>query len=371
MLDIKFKLTPSHTSGREWMAPSPLVKLFWNVTYACNFRCPICFTDSGRPHPDELSTVEAKAMLTQAAAVGVRDIIISGWEPFVRPDLVELLAHMAQVGITGRIASNGSLLDDEVLDRLRGETLVKSFQISLDTLDPAVYSAEHGASARYLDVALERLRRVQARGFHTTVSARLTPRTLPGLPALLDRACQEGWSTVTVHLPLHTRRAESALPQDRDMLRAMAPVFEHFCQLSTRWLVETYIPWGAFHPTIGRLERDARVVHCGCRAGRDRLSIQPDGAITPCVCMDVPAARIGNVRTDRLDEVFRDAPLCQLLRRPQEYGVCAECPNVTVCGAGCRAAAFAATGELDGQDPACPVWQTRVQAREAKSHAVN
>jgi radical SAM protein with 4Fe4S-binding SPASM domain len=359
MLDLKFKLFPSHTSDRAWMEPAPLGKLFWNVTYRCNFHCPICFTDAGSPRPGELTTGEARAMLVRARAAGVSDIIISGGEPFARPDLLGLLAHMAELGITARIATNGSLLSDEVLDRLRRDTLAKSFQVSLDTLDPELYAEMHGAPPGLLDTALRALRGIRERGFHTTIATRLTPRTLPGIPALLDRAAREGWSTVTVHLPVHTQRSRGTFAQDADMLGSLAAVYEHFRGLAEHWLVEAYIPWAPYHPAIRELARHARVVHAGCRAGRDRLAIQPDGSITPCVCLDVPAARVGDVRRDDLAEVFRTAPLCRLLQQPWGHGVCAECPNVRACGGGCRAAAFALTGRLDGQDLSCPVWQRR------------
>ena len=141
MLDVKLKLKPGHAAERSWMAPSTLRQLFWNVTYACNYRCAICFTDAGRAHPDELTTQEALALVDAAHEAGVEDIIMSGGEPFMRKDLADILARMAEVGITARIASNGSLLSDAVLDRLRGETLTKSFQVSLDTLDPALLAS--------------------------------------------------------------------------------------------------------------------------------------------------------------------------------------------------------------------------------------
>jgi len=123
--------------------------------------------------------------------------------------------------------------------------------------------------------------------------------------------------------------------------------------------VETYIPWAPYHPVVRRFESRIRFVHRGCRAGRDRLSVHPTGEISPCVCLDVQAAQMGNVRRDDLGAVLRSAPLCDMLRHPQQHGVCADCPNVTDCGGGCRAAAFAVTGCLDGQDEGCPVWQRR------------
>ena len=361
MNDVKLKLRPGHAGGRDWMAPSPLKQLFWNVSFACNFACQVCFSSSGQRAPDELTTDEARAFVKQAHSAGVRDIVISGGEPFMRDDMVDLLTYMGSLGVTARIASNGSLLTRSLLERLKRETLTKSFQISLDTLDRDLYEEVHGAPASMLDVALEALRNIKDLGFHTTVSTRLTPRTLPGIPALLDMAAREGWATVTVHCPVCTGRADGVWPADADLLTQLEPVFEHFLSLSDHWVVETNIPWAQYHRTMRRLSRRTTVVHEGCGGGRWRLAIGACGWISTCICLDLPAFRIGNVRTDDLGVVFRDSPLSNLMRRPQDFGICTDCGNVVTCGAGCRAAAYALTGDTNGPDLSCPVRKARVR----------
>ena len=337
------------------MSPSPLKTLFWNVTYACNHRCGICFTDSGVARVAELDTQEALALVREARDVGIRDILISGGEPFLRADIVDILSRMGESEITARIASNGSLLDRELLSRLKAETLTRSFQISLDTVDPRVYAVIHGASADTHGRVLRNLGMIRDMGFHTTVSVRLTPLTLPGIPALLDAALREGWATVTVHCPLHTNRADGAFGQGVDQLSLLEPVLGHFERLERRWLIETYIPWAEYHPVIRRFEGRIRFIHRGCRAGRDRLTVNPTGKLSPCVCLDVPAARIGDVRKDRLGDVFAASPLCGLFRNPGRHGICVDCSVLDRCGGGCRAAAYVISGRLDGQDEACPV----------------
>ncbi len=359
MLDLKLKLRPGHTSDRNWMEPSSLRTLFWNVTYACNFRCPICFTDAGAPPPGELTATEALAAVREIKASGIRDVLISGGEPFMRPDLIAILSALAEAGITVRIASNGSLLDDAVLNALRRETLTKSFQISLDSIDPEIYSRIHGTPPGTFDTVLGNLKRIQAHGFHTTVSVRVTPDTLSGIPSLLDTAAREDWATVTLHIPVHTNRVGRAFPQDEDIIGLLGPALEHFVRLPRHWLIETYIPWVQYHPLMARLERDIRIVHRGCRAGRDRLTIHPTGWVSPCICLDVAPARVGNMRQARLLEMFKNSTLCKILKHPEEHGICADCPNVLDCGGGCRAAALALTGRLDGPDSSCPVYKMR------------
>ena len=360
MLDLKLKLRPGHTSDRKWMEPSPLRTLFWNATYGCNFRCPICFTDAGTPASDELTTEEAMQLFREAAKSGVRDVLISGGEPFLRPDLFPILSALAEFDISVRIASNGSLLDDQILDALRHKTLTRSFQISLDSVDPDLYARLHGTSRAMFETVLGNLRRIQTLGFHTTVSTRLTPETLPGIPRLLDMADREGWATVTIHVPVHTNRISGAFPQDEDIIGLLAPALKYFIQLPQRWLIETYIPWVQYHPLMAQLKKKIRLVHRGCRAGRDRLTINPNGRVSPCICMDLPEAHLGNVRQTRLLEMFETSALCRMLRQPEAHGICTDCPNIAECGGGCRAAALAHGGRLDASDSSCPVWKKRL-----------
>jgi len=210
----------------------------------------------------------------------------------------------------------------------------------------------------------EGLGKIQRAGFHTTISVRLTPATLPGLPALLDLAFAEGWPTMTVHLPVHLRRVGEAFPQDDDLLGRLEPVFERFAALPTRWLVETYIPWAEYHPTVRGWASKIRFIHRGCRAGRDRLTIGPDGRLTPCVCMDVPEVRLGSLRTDDLQAVFQNAGACRIFRDPGGHAICVDCPNLGKCGGGCRAAALSLTGRLDGLDLSCPIRKSLDRRRE-------
>jgi len=357
MLDVKFKLFPGHITERDWMAPSPLRTLFWNTTYACNFNCRICFTDAGMASSRELNTQEAMNMLEHARSVGVKNIIISGGEPFVRKDILDILKYMAKLGQSTRIASNGSLLNYEVLKILRDETLTKSFQISIDTLNPDLYSKFHGVSADELVNVLNVLRYIKKLGFHTTVSSRMTPQTLSSIPELLDRAYEEGWATVTVHLPLLTGRGKNAFSQDTDFLTLLEPAFEHFLKLPEKWLIEMFIPWSQYHPTSKHLEKKIKTVYAGCRGGRDRLTVNPNGDISFCVCLDVQELYLGNIREDNLLDIFRNSWICDMLRHPESHNICKDCKHVAVCGGGCRVAAYVISGRIDGQDESCPLYR--------------
>lgn len=363
MLDIKLKLKPGHRDPGDWMAPSPLRALFWNVTYRCNLRCCVCFSNAGAAEAHEMTTPEARQFIRRVHALGIKNLILSGGEPFLRPDLLDLLRYMADLGITARIASNGSLLTDGLLRRLREETMTVSFMINLDSLDPAVYGWIHGTRPEAAAEAVGALRRVHSHGFHTTLAVRLMPATLAGIPQVLDLAAAEDWRTIGLMLPLPVGRSAHTFPPEADVIAMLSPVFEHFLALPDHWLIETRVPWAEQHPLVKHLSSRIEFSHLGCRACRASMAVQPSGRVTPCLCLDTPATALGNVLRDDLGAVFRDSPLAQMMRRPWEHGTCADCEHVARCGAGCRAMALALTGRLDAPDPSCPLRRTLEHGR--------
>ncbi|UCC38331.1 MAG: hypothetical protein JSV96_10845 [Candidatus Aminicenantes bacterium] len=66
-------------------------------------------------------------------------------------------------------------------------------------------------------------------------------------------------------------------------------------------------------------------------------------------------------------EKFENSRLCKMIRHPQDYGICETFRHMTACGGGCRAAALALTGSLDGQDMSCPVWKGE-NAKKTNAH---
>ncbi|MBI2828325.1 MAG: radical SAM protein, partial [Acidobacteria bacterium] len=93
-------------------APAPPV-VVWNVCRHCNLRCPHCYAAAtSTPSPDDLTTAEARRLIETLAEAGVRVLILSGGEPLLRQDLVELAAHARTVGLRPMLSTSGVLLDE-------------------------------------------------------------------------------------------------------------------------------------------------------------------------------------------------------------------------------------------------------------------
>ena len=118
-----------------------------SVTDRCNFRCPYCmpkarFGPGHRflPRAEALDANEIVRLAGVFASLGVTKIRLTGGEPLLRPDLVEIVEGIARLGVPDiALTTNGALLRRWAV-RLRDAGLHR-VTVSLDSLDPAVFSA--------------------------------------------------------------------------------------------------------------------------------------------------------------------------------------------------------------------------------------
>src|ERR1700736_451513 len=132
--------------------PRP-VGLLAELTHRCPLGCPYC------PNPlaldarqSELDGASWKRVFSEAAAIGILHVHLSGGEPAARRDLVELVAHCAGLGLYTNLITSGIGVTQTLVTRL-AEAGLDHVQLSIQDAEPA--SADHiagykGAFARKL-----------------------------------------------------------------------------------------------------------------------------------------------------------------------------------------------------------------------------
>jgi MoaA/NifB/PqqE/SkfB family radical SAM enzyme len=81
--------------------------------------CDHCYRDAGVKAEEELSTEEGKALLDEIAKAGFKIMIFSGGEPFMRDDIIELVAYSRSLGLRPVFGTNGTLIKAEVARQLK------------------------------------------------------------------------------------------------------------------------------------------------------------------------------------------------------------------------------------------------------------
>lgn len=93
------------------------ISLSLEVTGACNVACLHCYMPGINRH-DEISTDEIRRILDEAADAGVLWLLLTGGEPFVRKDFVEIYKYSKKKGFIINLFSNGTLIDERIADML-------------------------------------------------------------------------------------------------------------------------------------------------------------------------------------------------------------------------------------------------------------
>jgi cyclic pyranopterin phosphate synthase len=111
-----------------------------SLTDHCNLRCVYCMPLGGlafRPSEELLTAAEIETVARAAAAVGFRRVRLTGGEPTLRPDLIEIVARLSCVPGLGEVAmtTNGVLLP-RLAPSLAAAGL-RRVNVHLDSLDPA------------------------------------------------------------------------------------------------------------------------------------------------------------------------------------------------------------------------------------------
>ncbi|MGL4369163.1 MAG: radical SAM protein [Spirochaetota bacterium] len=119
-----------HSRAKSAAERRPIV--VWNVTRKCNLACIHCYTDShNEEYAGELTTEEGLALIDSLADYRIPSLLFSGGEPLMRKDLFTLIEHAAKKGIRPVISTNGTLIDRDTAQRIRGAGVTYA-GISLD-----------------------------------------------------------------------------------------------------------------------------------------------------------------------------------------------------------------------------------------------
>ncbi len=148
----------------------PLHDLRISVMDRCNFRCPYCMPEakygkdfSFLPRAERLDFDEIVRLTRLATLLGVRKVRITGGEPLLRPNLAELIGELKRIDAITDIAltTNGVLLDQQAPALVAAG--LSRVTVSLDSLDPAVFSLMNGGRGE-LDRVLQGIRAAAANG---------------------------------------------------------------------------------------------------------------------------------------------------------------------------------------------------------------
>jgi radical SAM protein with 4Fe4S-binding SPASM domain len=146
--------------GFHFSAP---VMSWLEITRQCNLRCPHCFVEGGVKRASELDTPRIMRLLEEWAESGVFCVIITGGEPGIHPDFIEIVNHAHALGFVVGIATNGMTMTPARLEKLPRHDVVIS--VSID----GIHGQGLSRGESDFTYATRRLLEISEAGFNTSI----------------------------------------------------------------------------------------------------------------------------------------------------------------------------------------------------------
>ena len=337
----------------------------WNLTYRCNLACEHCYLDAGgKPAVDtpafadrsELDTAQCFRVVDEIAAFAPDGLLIlTGGEPLLRRDIVEIIRHAAARELWVVVGTNGVKITENLAHILKREG-VRGLSLSLDALDAERHDAFRRVTGAFRNT-VEGAKILARVGLPFIVQTTIGRHNVHELAAIADFAHDElGAKVWNLYFLVPTGRgAHVSDVDDVEYDRILGELAVLQRTFAGRMLVNAkcaphYVRiLQAEDPGSPFLKGYADGAG-GCPAGTHYMGIRPNGDVTPCPYLPVFG---GNLRRESLGDIWRSSEAFVRIRdRPALGGRCGACELNAACG-GCRARAYGATGDFMAEDALC------------------
>ena len=337
----------------------------WNLTYRCNLACEHCYLDAGgKPLVEdpafsdrsELTTAQCFKVVDDIAAFAPEAVtILTGGEPLLRRDILEIVRYANATGLWVVVGTNGVKITATLAALLLKEG-VRGLSLSLDALDPERHDRFRRVSGAWRNT-VEGARILRNAGLPFIVQTTVGAHNVDELAAIAEFAYAEiGAKVWNLYFLVPTGRGafvSDISPEEYDrVLLDLAGIQSAYAgkmlvnAKCAPHYVKTLFETDAASPFLKTYAGGAG----GCPAGTHYLGIRPNGDVTPCPYLPVFG---GNLRDESLAAVWADSePFVAIRKRASLGGRCGACELNGLCG-GCRARAYGATGDVMAEDPLC------------------
>jgi pyrroloquinoline quinone biosynthesis protein E len=328
-------------------APLPMA-LVAELTHRCPLKCPYCSNPLEMARASqELPTADWSRVFTEAAALGILHLHLSGGEPMVRGDLPALVRAAADAGLYTNLITSGVLLDEKRLAALL-EAGLDHIQLSFQHADQE--QAERiggmpGAHAKKIEAA----GRIKAAGLPLTCNFVIHRQNARDVADMIALAADLGAERVEI---AHTQyygwgllNQDALLPDIAEMDAASAAVMAGRSRHRGGMAIDYVTP--DYHAD--------RPKPCMGGWARRFIVITPTGKALPCHAAEtIPGLSFADLRTTSLAEIWNTDPAFLRFRgtawMPEP---CQGCVFKEEDWGGCRCQALALAGDASVTDPVC------------------
>lgn len=282
---------------------SRILSCLWDISFQCNLSCPNCFNGCGGDYAPGPPSDEAMSYLDVLAGLRFSTVMLSGGEPFLREDLIELVSHGAEKGLRMGVITNGTLCTENDLERLKPHLTILS--VSLDATTETLNDS------------------VRDKGSFEGALQTISIAKKINMPFFIYMTVQK--SNLRHMTPMYelARRLGARGVYYKGIYRVEKEIFS-ISQLSEQ--IREILP-----------SKDMRIDH-SCMAYSKSLYLSPDGILYPCQMTVAKNERLSigylpNIQKGRFQlRLFGGSTLSALNNCPFKVSICGELnPHIILC----------------------------------------
>jgi len=368
---------------QEELITSRLQLVAWELTRSCNLFCAHCRGSASHGQfSNELSTEECFNLIDQILEVCKPIIILTGGEPLIRQDVLQIAKYAVNKGLRVVMGSNGTLITKEMAAKLK-DVPVSCLAISLDFPTAELQDDFRGQEGAFT-AAVDGIANAREAGIEVQINSTITRLNVCFLDELLSLALRVGAVAFHPFLLVPTGRGkglESVELSPQQYEETLHWIYDKQAELGDRMFFKPTDAPHYLRVMKQRQKQDSTIkfkkksesvsghnpVHAitrGCLAGIGFCFISHRGSVQGCGYLDVAA---GNIREQPFEQIWASSPLFKDLRNLANIGgKCGVCEYKRICG-GCRARAYEATGDYLEAEPYCvyePIrWRKHLSGR--------
>lgn len=332
--------------------------LFWESTIKCNLSCAHCRRiEDDTASLSDLTTPQAKGLIDQLAQVATEQdfmpiLVFSGGEPLCRDDIFELIETAVSKKVKSALATNGTLIDSKIADKIKTSG-VERVSVSLDGATSDVHNKLRRLDGSF-EAAFGGIECLKKACVPFQINMTLTRHNAHQLNEIFALAEDIGAVAVHLFMLVPVGCGEEFAAEDMLSAEEYEELLKTVSQTQSQTGLEIKVTCGPHYERVIRQQKntgDTPLRHSkGCLAGSGVLFVSHSGDVFPCGYLPV---HCGSILQTPLKNIWTGSTdLARMRDADQLKGKCSVCGYRTVCG-GCRARAFAATGDYMQAEPMC------------------
>lgn len=289
------------------------IRIYYELTLACNRCCRYCFNSSGRPRKNELTPSEMLKSLDHLKESNVLDIRFSGGEPTSRSDWFQIMKYARELGFATSCNTNAAYSDRSVCEKFR--------KLDLDLVTVSIdgnkehYEFNRGVGT--FNNTIANLKLMHSLGVTLRINVLVNKYSMNDVEFMLDLASKYAneinfFTIIFIGRGAHLESTDAVTVEDHlrmsQKIRELKPKYPnlnilHFAEVSRKTSVneETNQKFG---------------LKIGPPSGTTTFNITSDGGYycggyTPYID---PDSCLGNIKTDNLFDVWQKNPLLEKRR---------------------------------------------------------